>query len=90
MWDALSGKIFYREFPFHAINVGPYSEAGSQAQPIVYGGEQYQLDSSLMIVEGCLGETCDCARRYYRWTGSRFQLILKQPVRMPPACLKKK
>jgi hypothetical protein len=90
MWDALNGKLFYREIPFHAINVGPYSESGRPSPAIVYRGEQYRLDSTLLIVEGCLGEACDCATRYYRWNGSQFQLILKQPVRMPLGCLKQK
>jgi hypothetical protein len=89
MWDAVSGK-FYHHVPPGAIDVGPYPMRGVQPPGIVYQGEQHQPNSSLLIVEGCVEDTCDCATRYYRWTGNQFQLILRQPVRMPEACLKKR
>ncbi len=90
MWDAISGKLFYREIPFGAINVGPHSQSSSRAPPVVYRGEEYRLDSALMIVQACFGEDCNCATRYYKWTGSRFDLVSKQAVRMPPDCEKVK
>src|SRR2546423_15463607 len=40
-------------FAFRAINVGPYS-IGPNLPPIQYKGEQYRLDSRLLIIEGCL------------------------------------
>ena len=88
MWDAVSGK-FYQRIPPGVIDVGPYPRHGVQPPGIVYQGEQYQPNSSLLIVEGCVEDTCDCATRYYKWTGSQFKLILRQPVRMPETCLKK-
>jgi hypothetical protein len=87
MWDAETGRL-YREFPFAAIEVGPFSGEGSPG--LTYKGEQYRLDSNLLVVEGCRGETCDCATRYYLWSGTRFDQILKQPVRLPPRCLTRK
>ncbi len=89
MWDAVTGK-FYQQLPPGAIDVGPYARNGVQPPGIVYKGEQYLPNSSLLIVEGCVEDTCDCATRYYRWTGSDFKLILRQPVRMPGTCLRKR
>ncbi len=88
MWDAVSGK-FYQRLPPGVIDVGPYARHGAQPPGIIYKGEQYQLNSDLLIVEGCVEDSCDCARRYYRWTGSQFKLILRRPVLMPEKCLKK-
>lgn len=87
MWDAVSGK-FYQRIPPGVIDIGPYARRGVQPPGIIYNGEQYQPNSSLLIVEGCVEDTCDCAKRYYRWTGSRFLLLLRQPVQMPDRCLK--
>jgi hypothetical protein len=87
MWDAKSGK-FYQRLPPGVVDVGPYSGPEVRPPGIVYSGEQYQPNSSLLIVEGCVDETCDCGRRYYRWTGRQFKLILREPVRMPGRCLK--
>jgi len=89
MWDAISGRFYQRIRP-GAINVGPYARRGVQPPGIVYQGEQYRPNSSLLIEEGCVEDTCDCATRYFRWTGNQFKLILRQPVRMPETCLKKR
>jgi len=86
MWDALTGKL-YRHFPFGPINVGPYN-VGSSAPPVAYRGEQYRVDSTLLIVDGCIEGTCDCATRYYNWNGSAFKLLLNQPSRTAPNCSK--
>lgn len=86
MWDALTGK-FYPDFPFGAIFVGPYG-TGEIYPYIYYTGERYRVDSRLLVVQACFGETCDCATRYYTWNGNHFKLILRRPVRMPPKCLK--
>jgi hypothetical protein len=84
MWDALTGK-FFRNFPAMPIDVGPgVTTSGWPA----YAGEVYRLDSSLLIVDGCVEDTCDCGRRYYNWNGSKFNLILKQATipAPPPSC----
>ena len=86
VWDALNGR-FYQRLPFGAINIGPF-DAGPLVPPIEYGGEQYHADSTLLFVEGCFGENCDCGIRYYNWTGRRFRLISKRPTRKPPDCTK--
>jgi hypothetical protein len=86
MWDGLNGK-FYRWFPFGPINVGPYG-LGSTVPPVGYKGEQFRVDSTLLIVEGCIEGTCDCATRYYNWNGGEFKLILSRASRKPPRCSK--
>lgn len=88
MWDAVTGK-FYPRLPPGVIDVGPYEGRDVQPPGIGYKGEEYKLGSNLLIVEGCVEDTCDCATRYYRWTGRRFKLVLRQPVPMPARCLKK-
>jgi hypothetical protein len=51
LWDAQTGK-FYHRFPFGRINIGPYG-VGVPSPPIEYKGEEYRIDSSLLILEGC-------------------------------------
>lgn len=82
MWDALNGN-FFGSVPIGAINIGPYG-LGSVDGPIEYEGERYRVDSRLLIVEGCIEDTCDCAKRYYQWDGRRFKLLVKIVSRMPP------
>jgi hypothetical protein len=86
MWDALNGK-FYRQFPFGSINVGPY-DLGADVPPGAFKREQYRVDSTLLIVEGCIEGTCDCSTRYYNWNGSEFKLILSHASRIPLSCSK--
>jgi hypothetical protein len=86
MWDALSGKA-YLTLPAMPIDVGPFG-IGLVTPAVEYKGEEYRLDSSLLILEGCVEETCDCSRRYYNWNGSQFELIRKQQTPMPPSCRK--
>jgi hypothetical protein len=83
MWNAVSGK-FYQRIPPGVINIGSDS-----SDSVAYKGEEHYPNSSLLVVEGCVEDTCDCATRYYRWTGRRFQLILRQSVRVPAKCLSK-
>ena len=84
MWDALTGKL-YRHFPFHSIDINGYDvETGDHVN---YKGEQYRVDSTLLIIEACLEDTCDCATWYYSWNGTSFKQIAKNPVRKPAACL---
>lgn len=84
LWDAHNGKV-YRDLPFPPINVGPYG-AGGTTRPVQYAGEQHRADSSLLILDGCFEETCDCARRYYVWSGDQFKLIRRDSARLPPKC----
>jgi hypothetical protein len=86
LWDALTGK-FHERVPPGVINIGPYV-AGAGKAPIEYKGEQYRPDSALLIVEGCIGDTCDCAIRYYRWNGRRFILIQRARSKVPARCSK--
>jgi hypothetical protein len=85
LWDAQTGKV-YRQLPFGPINVGPYGVGGT-TPPVRYAGEQYRADSSLLMLDGCFEETCDCAKRYYAWSGSHFKLIHREPDRLPPDCV---
>jgi hypothetical protein len=39
---------------------------------------QFKLNSRLLIVRGCPGES-NCAEYYYEWTGRRFKLIRRVP-----------
>lgn len=87
LWNARTGK-FYGRFPDRPIDVGPYG-SGKLTPPVEYNGDEYHIDSSLLILEGCFEETCDCARRYYHWNGSHFELIFRESTRMPPGCTKK-
>jgi hypothetical protein len=86
MWDALNGKV-YRKFPSMPIDVGPFG-LGLITPHIEYKGEEYHVDSSLLILEGCIEETCNCGRWYYNWNGTEFKLVLRQPTRLPPSCAK--
>ena len=87
LWDAITGK-FHGFFPSSgAIDVGPYG-IGQVSPPVTYKGEEFHANSTLLILEGCIEDTCDCGRRYYNWSGKEFKLILRQPTRMPPSCTK--
>ncbi len=74
MWDAVTGK-FFRNFPAMPIDVGPFSDS-----PIQYRGEDFRVDSSLLIIDGCIEDTHDCGSRYYRWDGIRFRLLKRVPT----------
>jgi hypothetical protein len=86
MWDAANGRSYGR-LPIGAIDTGPYG-LGSVDRPVEYRGEYYRVDSSLLIVEGSVEDTCDCSTRYYRWDGARFKPLLKIPAKTPPDCAK--
>jgi len=83
MWDAISGKVF-RRLPPGVIDVGPFDSGGGQS--VEYKGEEHRADSSLLIVDGCVGDTCDCGTRYYKWNGDAFDLILSQESRLLLRC----
>jgi len=82
MWDARTGGL-YRDFPFASLNVRPYDAKGYS---IGYKGEQHVPNSSLLIVEGCIEDSCDCATRYYHWNGRKFQLLIRKQAPIPPGC----
>lgn len=86
MWDVMTGK-FYSLHPPGIIQLGPFGAEGP-ATSLTYKGEQFRKDSSLLIVDGCVEDTCDCATRYYAWNRTQFKLISRQPVHMPPNCTK--
>jgi hypothetical protein len=48
MWDAVNGR-FYGRLPIGAIDIGPYG-LGSIDRPVKYRGEEYRVDSALLIV----------------------------------------
>jgi hypothetical protein len=83
----MTGKTVDRSLHIGSLEVGSF-QAGDGSF-FDYAGEQFEPDSDLMILEGCQGETCDCATRYYRWTGRRFQLMLERAVRLPKVCSKR-
>lgn len=83
MWDAQTGK-FYRDLSFRPIDVGPYIDGAARVE---YKGEQHVANSTLLIVDGCFEQTCDCGTHYYHWNGKLFEPLTKIP-RLPPQCSK--
>jgi hypothetical protein len=83
LWDAATGK-FHGQVPPGVINVGPYDV--ERGQPVEYPGDEFRDNSSLLVVDACVEGTCDCAKRFYRWDGSRFVLIMRQESRVPLKC----
>jgi hypothetical protein len=77
--DAPTGRMF-REMPFAALDIG-YNHDSEEHR---YSGLSFRASSNLLVAEGCFdGETRDkpdCARRYYRWDGSKFVLLLSVAV----------
>ena len=65
MWDAVTGKTF-TSFPAMPIDVGPFFDRGQDFSPTEYKGEEYKVASSLLIIDGCIEDACDCGTRYYR------------------------
>jgi hypothetical protein len=82
MWDAFSGR-FYPDLGIPAIQVGPFGPAAS----LLYAGEEHHADSSLLVVDACFEDTCDCAKRYYVWRGGKLRLVLRTPEKLPPECM---
>ena len=78
----MTGRL-YRDFPLGEINVGPY---GAFPHLITYNGERYRAESTLLIVNGCRMETCDCGTWYLNWKAGHFDLVGKQRSRRPPGC----
>ena len=82
MWDAATGR-FYR-ITGAPINTGPFDVGTSN--PVSYKGEEFHVDSSLLVIDGCVGETCNCGTRYYRWNGRAFDLLARRASRLPSRC----
>jgi len=72
--DTPTGRLF-REMPFATLDIG-YNHDTEQHR---YGGLSFRAASNLLVAEGCFdGEgraKADCARRYYRWDGTKFLLL---------------
>ncbi len=76
--DAGTGEL-YREVPYATLDL-----TGTK-----YTGLSFRVDSSLLIVEGCLDtdedqdHTPECSRSYYNWVAPRFVLLRKVPLAVP-------
>jgi hypothetical protein len=74
--DAETGQL-YRHMPY-----GTLDTSGT-----AYTGLSFRINSSLLIVEGCIDtdqtEQPDCSRSYYRWAPPRFVLLHKVRVPVP-------
>lgn len=76
--DACSGQL-YRDTPYGTLDL-----SGSE-----YTGLSFRIDSSLLIVEGCLdtdaeqNHTPECSRSYYKWIPPRFILLRKIALPVP-------
>jgi hypothetical protein len=81
--DAMNGRL-YREMPFSTLDIG-YDHDTEQHR---YNGISFRAASSLLVAEGCFdgeartakGQPADCARRYFRWDGSKFVILASLPV----------
>ena len=76
--DARNGQL-YRDMPYGTLDL-----SGTK-----YTGLSFRVDSSLLIVEGCLDTDADqehtpeCSRGYYHWVPPRFVLVRKVPLPVP-------
>ena len=72
--DARTGRLY--RMPYRALDImNPGSED--------YGGLSFQLESSLLIVEGCTSvdqHEAGCSRSYYSWMAPRFILLRRVPL----------
>src|SRR5882724_818456 len=76
--DTPTGRLF-RDMPFATLDIGYDHETEEHR----YAGLSFRAASSLLIAEGCFdgearvarGEAQDCARRYYKWEGTKFVLL---------------
>ncbi len=76
--DAKTGHL-YREAPYGTLDIN----AGSTRSDHSFSGLSFQLNSKLLIAEGCLdvdsriseGKEVGCSRNYYVWEPPRFRLL---------------
>jgi hypothetical protein len=73
--DTATG-VLYRRTPFYRLFVGGQVGNGSE-----YSGLSFQVNSRLLIAEGCFGERSGCSRRFYFWAGNRFRLLQRIPLK---------
>jgi len=70
--DAETGNVFdppYRGVSFEAPQGGFFQQSGIH----------YQLNSSLLVVQGC-PEDKDCAEHLYNWTGDKLEPVGTKPL----------
>lgn len=72
--DEINGNVF--EGPAEVVSAPPVAEHPDAPES---RGPVFQIDSRLLIIHGCPGET-DCGSYYYEWTGARFKLLRKLPA----------
>lgn len=70
--DAITGTVY--DPPYKSV-------VGGDTQGLLeHWGLHFELDSRLFIAQGCPEEK-NCATRYYRWDGSRLELLKEGPVK---------
>jgi hypothetical protein len=74
--DAVTGRVFAA--PFRILSMPLADEGGHE-----YQGAVYQLDSRLLIADGC-PEEANCGTYYYEWSDNKFKRL-----RFDPASAKK-
>jgi hypothetical protein len=70
--DAVTGKVF--DTPFSGVSFG-----NPQGGFFQQSGIHYQLNSSLLVIQGCPDEK-DCAQHLYNWTGEKLEAVGSQPL----------
>jgi hypothetical protein len=71
--DAITGKVY--SAPFRILSMPlPEREGGHE-----YQGAIYQIDSRLLIADGC-PEEANCGTYYYEWTDNKFKRLRFDPV----------
>jgi hypothetical protein len=75
--DAISGQAYdAAPFSFESVLGIPYTGTESGRE---YEGLVYQLDSRLLIADGC-HEDGKCGTYYYEWRNDRFTLLRFEPL----------
>ena len=72
--DAVTGKVFAAPFRILSMPL-PETEGGHE-----YQGAVYQLNSRLLIADGCPEET-NCGTYYYEWSDNKFKRLRFDPAR---------
>lgn len=72
--DAITGKVFAAPFRILSMPL-PESEGGHE-----YQGAVYQLNSRLLIADGCPEETA-CGAYYYEWRDNNFKQLRFDPAK---------
>ena len=75
--DARTGRLY--RMPYGTLDI---MNPGSSD----YGGLSFQLESSLLVVEGCTSvdqHEAGCGRSYYNWTPPRLILVRRMDLPVP-------